>query len=59
MVDWTGAVSDLELEAAGSLEDAVLDCIDFTARNLRFPRPFGGGTVNIVYPFTFTSVGPQ
>ncbi len=37
------------------ISSAVSQCVRRVLRSMRFPKPAGGGTVTVSYPFTFTS----
>lgn len=43
----------LHMAATGLGESAVASCVGEVLATLRFPRPRGGGIVNVRYPFTF------
>ena len=40
-------------EIQQGLQADVDQCVVQTLRNLQFPAPTGGGTVEVTYPFTF------
>lgn len=43
---------------AGGIGDATVEaCVAGVIQNIQFPRPTGGGVVNVVYPFTFRPAG--
>ncbi len=50
-IDGAGRVS--QVRSAG-LDPGVGSCVEQVVRIMRFPRPQGGGVVNVRYPFIFT-----
>lgn len=50
----TGAVTS---STASGVDDAVATCIASVIRAIEFPKPQGGGNVNVSYPFVFRPAG--
>lgn len=50
-----GAVGPAALQSTTLADDAVARCMLKAVRSWTFPRPRGGGTVNVIAPFLLTS----
>ena len=51
----SGAVAGATIRESTLGSSAVEDCVARRFRQMRFPEPRGGGTVNVNYPFTFAA----
>ncbi len=55
-IDGSGRV--IAVKASGMGEASVEDCVSDVIRSIQFPKPTGGGIVNVTsYPFTFRPAG--
>jgi hypothetical protein len=54
-INGNGAVISVK---AGGMGDATVEsCVADAIRSIQFPKPTGGGFVNVTYPFTFKAAG--
>lgn len=47
----------ISVRASGMGDSAVENCVADAIRSIQFPKPTGGGIVNVTYPFTFRAAG--
>ena len=55
VISGTGAV--ISAKASGIGDGTVESCVAGIIRGIQFPKPTGGGIVNVTYPFTFRASG--
>lgn len=57
-IDGVGLVSSASVDASSTLaDDEVRTCMVKRFKTMRFPKPPGGGTVGVKYPFLFKTAG--
>jgi pSer/pThr/pTyr-binding forkhead associated (FHA) protein len=54
-INGNGAV--ISVKASGMGDPTVESCVADAIRSIQFPKPTGGGFVNVTYPFTFKAAG--
>jgi hypothetical protein len=54
-INGNGAV--ISVKATGMGNAGVESCVADAIRSIQFPKPTGGGFVNVTYPFSFRSAG--
>jgi len=56
-IDAQGKVSRTEVRRSTSGKQALATCVMGEIRSWRFPKPRGGGEVDVSYPFHFHTIG--
>jgi hypothetical protein len=54
-ISGNGAV--ISVSASGMGDSSVENCVAGALKSIQFPKPKGGGLVNVRYPFTFRPAG--
>ncbi len=49
----------VQASAAGGFDPTVANCVAGVIKNIEFPRPSNGGSVQVNYPFSFHAAGQQ